>query len=563
VVWEGLPPTLSEIEPRSSSDRLCLVIVGEAGVVTRDLPANAELTIGRSDESDVVVDDPLISRMHLVLRVDGAAITVEDLGSANGSHLRGARLPPKERHPLAIGQVVDVGSTMLIVQPARPDEPKRLKLASHTHFEVKLEEACERARAGKKGPFAVVRLSVGGERPAPVMQAALTSIVRGTDVVACYAPGEYELLLFELPSTRAEKVTKEIAAQLEAGGLTVKSGVATHPKDGATPDALMSAAASALHGSARTSTDLIVSDEAMKDLLRVIDRIAQGTISVLLLGETGVGKEVIAEQLHRRSPRAHRPFVRFSCAALAETVVESELFGHEKGAFTGADQAKIGLLESADGGSVFLDEVGELPSGTQAKLLRTLEQREILPVGSVRPRAIDVRFIAATNRDLEAEVEAGRFRRDLYYRLNGVTVRVPPLRDRTSEIEALAELFVERSAEDLGLDPPILSERAVELLESYAWPGNIRELKNVIERAMLLCGSPVIEPEHLPMDKLSATWTSVPARPNSDDHRTRILDALEACAGNQTRAAELLGISRRTLTKWLDRYSVPRPRKMR
>jgi len=328
---------------------------------------------------------------------------------------------------------------------------------------------------------------------------------------------------------------------------------------------LMSAAAAALRGrsSASGGFELVVSDGAMKDLFRVLDRIAQGTISVLLLGETGVGKEVIAEQIHRSSPRKQRPFVRFSCAALSETIVESELFGYEKGAFTGADTAKIGLLESADAGSVFLDEVGELPAGTQAKLLRMLEQREVLPVGGVRPRPIDVRFIAATNRDLDAEVEAGRFRRDLYYRLNGVTVRVPPLRERINEIEPLAEMFVEKAAEELGIpDPPVLSERAIELLQSYGWPGNIRELKNVIERAILLCTSPEIGPEHLPIDKLSATWTSRKSPPGGTDHQKRILDALEACAGNQTRAADMLGISRRTLTKWLDRYDLPRPRKL-
>jgi DNA-binding NtrC family response regulator/pSer/pThr/pTyr-binding forkhead associated (FHA) protein len=560
VVWESLPPTLNAVELESSSDRLCLVIVSDSGVLTLPIPAQGELTVGRSDESDVVVDDPLISRQHLILRMQ-ESITVEDLGSANGSSVRGERLVPGRRVPLAIGQVVDLGSSMLIVQPARGGGEKRRRLASHTYFEVRLEEACGRKRTA----FAVMRLSIDGEDTAAI-QAALTHVVRPNDVIASYAPGEYELLLLDTAKSRAEKIAGEVKSDLEARDLSVRIGIASHPADGATPDALMSAASADLRGHARTAggESLVIADGAMKDLFRVLQRIAQGSISVLLLGETGVGKEVIAEQLHLSSPRKQCPFVRFSCAALSETIVESELFGYEKGAFSGADQAKIGLLESADGGSVFLDEVGELTAGTQAKLLRALEQREVLPVGGVRPRPIDVRFIAATNRDLDAEVEAGRFRSDLYYRLNGITVRVPPLRERVQEIEPLAELFVEKAAEDLGIaDPPVLSERAIELLESYSWPGNIRELKNVMERAMLLCTSPEIGPESLPLDKLSATWTSQKKPRGGEDHQKRILDALEACAGNQTRAAEVLGISRRTLTKWLDRYALPRPRKLK
>src|SRR6185503_6105666 len=182
-------------------------------------------------------------------------------------------------------------------------------------------------------------------------------------------------------------------------------------------------------------------DEGMPQLHRLVERIARGTINVLILGETGAGKEVLAERVQRLSPRARWPFLRLNCAALSETLLESELFGHERGAFTGAVTAKPGLLETAEGGTVFLDEAGELPMSIQVKLLRVIEERQVLRVGGLKPRPIDVRFIAATNRDLEVEVARGAFRQDLFFRLNGVTLVVPPLRDRVSEIEALARLF--------------------------------------------------------------------------------------------------------------------------
>jgi DNA-binding NtrC family response regulator len=308
-------------------------------------------------------------------------------------------------------------------------------------------------------------------------------------------------------------------------------------------------------------------------------RIAVGKLSVLVLGETGVGKERFAERLHEMSPRRAAPFVRINCGAITETLLESELFGHERGAFTGATSTKDGLIESADGGTAFLDEVGELPMSLQVKLLRVLEEGSVRRVGAVGERTIDVRFVAATNRDLVAEVDAGRFRRDLYFRLAGATFQLPPLRERRDEIIPLAERFLAAAATPGRAYA--LTEEARAWLVGYEWPGNIRELRNACERAVLLATSAVIERDHLAIEEprrhTNRRAPTIPPplglQPPSADmpsqvratvaelERQRILEALDKCAGNQTRAAEMLGISRRTLINRLDEYGIARPRK--
>jgi DNA-binding NtrC family response regulator len=309
-------------------------------------------------------------------------------------------------------------------------------------------------------------------------------------------------------------------------------------------------------------------DPRMRALDAELARVAPALISVLILGETGVGKELVAQALHARSGRSGR-FVAIHCAALSESLLESELFGYEKGAFTGADRAREGLFEAAQSGTVFLDEVGELPLATQVKLLRVLEERKVLPVGGRTPRALDVRFVAATHRDLEQAVAQGTFRQDLYYRLNGITLHVPPLRERPADVVVLAEHFVAESSRALGrAHAPQLTEAARAALASYAWPGNIRELRNVIERAVLL-GGDALTPDQLPA-KLSQPAAAEPADARSalleqmeQVERQRIIDALAACDGNQTLAAERLGISRRTLVTRLAQFDLPRPRKAR
>ncbi|HEX8791665.1 MAG TPA: sigma 54-interacting transcriptional regulator [Polyangiaceae bacterium] len=315
--------------------------------------------------------------------------------------------------------------------------------------------------------------------------------------------------------------------------------------------------------------NVVVEDAAMQRLYRLGELVAKSTISVILLGETGVGKEVLAETIHRKSARARGPFVRLNCAALPDNLLESELFGYERGAFTGAVSPKPGLLEAAHGGTVFLDEVGELPLATQAKLLRVLESGEVSRLGSLKPRPIDVRFLSATNRDLDAIVASGAFRQDLYYRLNGISIHVPPLRERKGEIRALSRTFLRDASKKAGRAEPVLSPAAIARLEGHTWPGNVRELRNVIERAVLLCQSDTIGPDHVmlgptagpPRDAALPPSSRSAAASAADDEKQRIIDALERCGGNQKEAAKVLGISRRTLVYRLDAYGLPRPRK--
>ncbi len=314
---------------------------------------------------------------------------------------------------------------------------------------------------------------------------------------------------------------------------------------------------------------------AMERVWRLCDRVALGTLSVLILGETGVGKEVLAERLHEKSPRRDKPFLRLNCAALSESLFESELFGHERGAFTGAMASKPGLLETANGGTVFLDEVGELTPSMQVKLLRVIERREVLRVGGLKPTSIDVRFASATHRDLTEEVKAGRFRADLYFRLNGITIVVPPLRERRDEIVKLSREFTVEASRAAHLPVPDLSPETLAALERYPWPGNIRELRNVMERAVLLATKGLVLPIHLalpdageaqepPDSEPFSIGPPVPSTgPEAEGERDRILAALWKNGGNQSVTAKQLGVSRRTLLKKLDKYGIARPQKGR
>jgi two-component system, NtrC family, response regulator AtoC len=331
---------------------------------------------------------------------------------------------------------------------------------------------------------------------------------------------------------------------------------------------------------------VVTEDAATQNVYEQAARAAKAGISIIVTGETGVGKEVLARAIHAYSPRAQGPFVAVNCAALSESLLEGELFGYEKGAFTGAVQARRGLFEAANGGSVLLDEIGELPLGIQAKLLRVLEERVVRPLGTNTTRPIDVRFIAATNRDLESAIQNGQFRQDLYFRLDGITLRLPPLRERPVDIDGFVRRFLTLTCQQVDREPLTVPKETMERLCRYSWPGNVRELRNCIERAVVLCPGDVMHPEYLPSalhDGPAPTFLPSPFPPSANAttkpppdpemhsarpglsseqktvERTRIVEALRLCGGNQTRAARVLGMSRRTLVSRLSEYGIPRP----
>jgi two-component system, NtrC family, response regulator HydG len=316
--------------------------------------------------------------------------------------------------------------------------------------------------------------------------------------------------------------------------------------------------------SARTleEPEPIAEDPAMRRVLDLVRRAASSDATVLLLGESGTGKEVLARFVHRSSARAEGPFVPLSCAALSESLLESELFGHEKGAFTGAVERRRGRIELAHGGTLFLDEIGEVSPAFQAKLLRVLEERTFERVGGSQPIRVDLRLLAATNRDLKAAVAAGKFREDLYYRLNVVRIEVPPLRERPADVLPLARAYLERARRKAGRTPMTLSEDAAALLRAYRWPGNVRELVNAIDRAVVLSTDPEVSLDDLPEEILGAPVVERAGGYHSEvqSFKRRLLrEVLDRNGGNQTKAAEALGLQRSYFARLLKRFSPSPP----
>ena len=306
---------------------------------------------------------------------------------------------------------------------------------------------------------------------------------------------------------------------------------------------------------------IVASHPKMIELLRLTEQVATSRATVLVMGETGTGKELVAELIHRASPRKAKPLIRLNCAALSESLLESELFGHERGAFTGAIGRREGRFEQADGGTLFLDEVSEIPMATQVKLLRVLQERSFERVGGNEAIRVDVRIIAASNRDLGQRIQEGLFREDLFYRLNVVTLELPPLRDRASDIPELAAFFIERYAEENGKRVEGMSDDFLAALTRYAWPGNVRELENVLERAVVLSDGPRLEVKQLPaalLPKGDAKQDETPTVPGTtiwELERWAILKTLEACKGSTSRAAQVLGVSPRKIQYKLREYA--------
>jgi len=552
---------ITEHVPRTAPAQCAIAVALPDHTVVYPLPRRGQVTIGRAASADLSVDHRALSRRHAVLHVDGE-IAIEDAGSTNGTTVYGRTLAPGERCPLSVGDAVGLGSiTMMVFAWHGGPIDGGSALWSTAAFTARLDYECARAQR-VSSPLAVLSLRLRGESRVD-LEPVLLAVLGDCQPISVTADA-YAVLL--VGADAEEPVTAGLVDRLvdrvraASPGADLEVGAARYPADGRSPSELLACARHLGAGVVRhlgAARPIVVAEPSMIRLHLLAERAASSTASVLLLGETGAGKEILAETIHRASSRRDQPLLRLNCAALSEPLLESELFGHERGSFSGAVQAKPGLLETADGGTVFLDEVGELPLPLQAKLLRVLEDGEVLRVGGLKSRRIDVRFIAATNRNLQEASRVGAFRSDLYYRLNGISLVIPPLRERRTEIAALAARFVDDLARRQDQHPPRLSIDAVAALEAYTWPGNVRELRNVIQRALIVCGNRrEIGRDHLGLDEETAQHEPPPALLVADDERTRIAEALRRCAGNQSRAAKLLGVSRSTLIRRMLEYGL-------
>ncbi|WP_437786796.1 sigma 54-interacting transcriptional regulator [Sorangium sp. So ce1097] len=470
--------------------------------------------------------------------------------------------------------------------------------------ELDADEGAPGERVPQGQASLIVRAGDGAARVIDLADGEVVAIGRAPESTVCVddarvsrnharvARRGHALALVDLGSRNGTSVNGAVVRGAEralAGGDVIRVGpaelvvaiAAPAPVEPAAPPGAAPAAQEGKEGpSSGPGAGFVVADEAMVKVFQVVQRLARAQTTVLVLGETGAGKEVVSEQIHRASPRAGGPFVQLSCAALPETLLESELFGHEKAAFTGADRRKIGYFEAAQGGTLLLDEVGELPLAMQAKLLRVLETRRMARIGGTQEIELDVRVVCATHRDLQAEVAAGRFRQDLYYRISTFVLRVPPLRERRAEVALLAHRFAHQIAARMGEPAPRFAPAAMQVLEAHAWPGNLRELRNAVEHAVVLAEGGVIEVEHLPASVAGgdaaplsagaplgagspvsagapAEGGPMPAR-LAELEKKSIEEALAAEGNNQTRAAKRLGISRRALLYKLDKYNLRR-----
>jgi DNA-binding NtrC family response regulator len=561
------------------------------------LPRTGVVLLGRSPKANVRLRNTSASREHAkIVLVDGRAQLV-DLGSRNGTLLNGAAIDGAR--PLGSGDVVTIGDAVVVMRCARPARSRQI--LDIGELRRRIEEEIERSLRHDR-PTTVMAVQLGAVCAREIVASALERELAGTDFAGFEAEDRILALLPEADAAAAEHVANRLIDTLQAAGAAPKLGVAMAPADGCDADTLVASARAATEvaqpGQVATAAEAVttleiggrrtlLADAAMVRVFDLIRRLAATDLPVLVTGETGAGKESAARALHEWSARAKRPLVTLNCAAVPESLVESELFGYERGAFSGAAAPKPGLLEHGSGGTVFLDEIGDLSASAQAKILRAIETRKILRLGDVREREVDIRLVAATHKDLQAEVKAGRFRQDLYYRLAAATVILPPLRERPREVLALSRAFLADACARAGREEMELSAEAMELFTRYAWPGNVRELKNVVDYIAATVGARIVEPRHLPaplsppspLRAESPPLTPAPAtpaapaaegpsrtfRPLAEEvrelERTRIAEALAAVGGVQTRAAEALHMPLRTFVLKMNRYGLAKRRR--
>jgi two-component system response regulator AtoC len=618
---------------RPKDRRVSLLVYHRDGAEIIPLRPAEPVPIGRDPASGVRVPDPSMSREHARFIFEGGSgnVRVEDLGSKNGTWVAGKRV---ERAIVRSGDEIVMGSVRAFVHIASHAgaEAETHGLHSHERFRVALEDELVRARFFSR-PFGVVMVRAARHAGSHVSRWAprVRSLLRPVDRAALYSSEAVEILLPESGSEAVMELARFVIASRGEGDAPLLVGCALFPETATDAESLLDLAWGAVQratvesplqsaravgwGADAGSSKALAADapvaesKAMKKVFAAASRVAGAALAVLLQGETGVGKEVVARAIHAGSLRGQKPIVSVNCGAIPGQLLESTLFGHMRGSFTGAYQDQKGVFEAAEGGTVLLDEIGELPAAAQAALLRVLDLKQVIRVGSTKEISVDVRVIAATHRDLEAMCETGAFRRDLFYRLNALPILIPPLRERPEEIEPLAKRFLREANRANGRSVRGIDPAALVRLKSYGWPGNVRELKNAVERAVVIAASDMITEDDLPERVLASLARSAlpsslappgppaasvsPASAPTDAgsgppkkgpkgveakgggasppltaesfkdsvrrfEAERLIAALEETGGNQTEAARLLDIPLRTLAHKIKAYKIKR-----
>jgi transcriptional regulator with PAS, ATPase and Fis domain len=564
--------------------RVFLLVSHADGVAALPLVPGESVVVGRAPPADLALDDKNLSPRHARFTlVAPEQVAVEDLGSTSGTRVGGKRIEEATIRP---GELVLLGSATASVLEVAGDDPRPLGLESHDVFRAAASAELERARFFNR-PLAVLTVRAIERQVGSAVgwYPRARTLLRPVDRAALYGADIVEILLPEASSAEVLGIARALADPSRAG-VALACGVAFFPGTASADELLESsleaarrataadpvqAAVSEGHRTVRGGQEddegLVMESPAMREAARTAARLANAASPVLIHGETGAGKEVLARLIHANGPRRDKPLVSVSCAAIPVALLESTLFGHEKGSFTGADRQRKGLFEAAEGGSILLDEIGELPAAAQAALLRVLEEKRVQRVGSTREVEVDVRVLAATHRDLEAMCDAGAFRRDLLFRLSATVVTLPPLRARQKDIGPLAMRFLRRAAKANGCDVRAISPEAMAQLERYTWPGNVRELRSVMERAVVIAEGDTIRPSDLP-ERLRARGApaaapqarytgSLKSRMEAFERDT-ILDVLREANNKLADAARRLEVPVRTLQQKVNALGINR-----
>jgi two-component system, NtrC family, response regulator AtoC len=585
-------PGSKEVTPtgvtHSSPGRLYLLVFERGSSWMSELPEEGEMIVGRSPEVALRLHDSAVSRRHAAFRVDGRRVTITDLDSHNGTRVNGQ--PIQGTHTLAAGDTIGICGANLVFYATGEVPNRPTPVVDGATLRQRLDDELERALRFQRSFSMICVIFPHTVAPLDVERVVSARLGR-LDQMAWTARDTVHILSPELDHEDVKATAALLREELSAVAAKVRVGFVTCPTDGWEAERLLAGARAAAMGAEAGRVgevassfgtfhigghEVLVADPAMSRLYGLVERLAPSDLPVLITGETGTGKELLATALHERSPRRARAMIALNCAAIAENLVESELFGHERGAFSGAVAQKRGLLEVADGGTLFLDEVGELSMALQAKLLRVLELKRFMRVGDVKERQVDLRLVVATNRDLRAESRAGRFRPDLFFRLSAATLLVPPLQERPLDLPILAHHFLTEARRRLGRPEMILAPESLALLGSYVWPGNVRELKNMMDYVAATHDGGVVLPQHFADrfdSELSPGTAAVPVTPGESSGRPerrfrpiaeevreleerRIREALDETRGNHRAAADLIGMPLRTLFARIKQYGL-------